>query len=242
MHPFTMPALMGRSITPEAEALIARMTTPPTNLRRYLINRLIRTLKDGGVWTLLEFLHVLAAADSQAARLNWKGTSLSPVSLVGGPVFTADRGYAGSGSDYLQTPSQPSSYGGSNYSIGLWTNVCTSGGGAAHIGVSNPAYISLNPGSSSSFAAGGASGGVADSDGTGFRALSRLAGSDFLAQVDATQTTFSTAVGLSQTSPVYFGADDMRVAAAFGGVSLTATQLNIVRTALSDYLTPVGGA
>ncbi|WP_371346454.1 hypothetical protein [Ancylobacter sp. IITR112] len=87
----------------EALDLFDRFTTPPTYERKLLINSLIRSLKTAGVWAKLDALYLLAAANAQAARLNWCGTNYT-ISSVNSPAFTADRGYAGNGSSaYLST-------------------------------------------------------------------------------------------------------------------------------------------
>lgn len=91
----------------EARLLTARFTTPPTSTRKGLIDDLIGALKTGGVWTKLDALYVLAAADSQAARLNWT-QNLYNLVVVSAPVFEADRGYTGAaGPSYLDTDFNP---------------------------------------------------------------------------------------------------------------------------------------
>lgn len=97
----------------DAAALIARMSTPPDATRAALINALVVSLKAAGVWGKLDVLYVLAAADAQAARLNWKSSSYD-LTAVNSPTFTVDRGYAGDGAtSYLRTNYIPSSNGAS---------------------------------------------------------------------------------------------------------------------------------
>lgn len=93
----------GVSYAEEAEALFARFTTPPTTARKGLINDLVVQLIDAGVWSKLDAFYVMAAADSQAARLNWIGDifNLTPVSA---PTFTVDRDYQGDGSTSYLSP------------------------------------------------------------------------------------------------------------------------------------------
>lgn len=81
----------------EASALVARFTTPPTNARKLLIDNLVGSLKTAGVWTKLDALYMRAAADSQAARLNWVADQYNSTAFSS-PVFTADRGYTPDGS------------------------------------------------------------------------------------------------------------------------------------------------
>lgn len=91
----------------EAAALVARFTTPPTDARKALIDALVGTLKAGGVWEKLDTLYILAAADSQAARLNWI-VDLYNLTPINSPVFTPDRGYQGdSSTSYLASGFNP---------------------------------------------------------------------------------------------------------------------------------------
>jgi hypothetical protein len=99
----------GASYDADASALFARFTTPPTDARKALINTMILSLKTASVWSKLDALYVLAAADSQAARQNWI-QNLYNATAVSSPTFTADRGYQGDGaSSYLTTGFTPSS-------------------------------------------------------------------------------------------------------------------------------------
>lgn len=92
-----------------SQALFAAMTTPPTTARKILIDAAIVALKAAGVWSLLDCLWMMAAADSQAALLNWVKPSAFTLTPVNSPAFTADRGYQGNGtSSYLNTGFQPS--------------------------------------------------------------------------------------------------------------------------------------
>jgi hypothetical protein len=87
----------GGAFSPEASALFAAMTTPPTAARKTLIDACIVSLKAAGVWSKLDAFYMTAAADSQAARLNWKTPGSQTLSAVNSPTFTADRGYQGDG-------------------------------------------------------------------------------------------------------------------------------------------------
>lgn len=89
--------------------LISRMTTPPTSGRATAIETFIAALVTAGVWDKLDLLYVLAAADAQAAGLNWKRPLENALTVgAGAPNFTADRGYQGNGtSEYLTTGFSP---------------------------------------------------------------------------------------------------------------------------------------
>jgi hypothetical protein len=88
----------------ESVAIASAMTTPPSGARLVAIDTLVAALIDGGVWSRLGLLHVFAAADAQAALLNWKAPTGTPAAVVGSPTFTTDRGYAGNDTDgYVST-------------------------------------------------------------------------------------------------------------------------------------------
>lgn len=91
-------------VNSEAALVVAAFTAPPTNARKALIDNLVGSLKASGAWAIADLLNVLAAADSQAARTNWKNPGTFTLTAVGSPTFTADRGYTGDGSGaYLDT-------------------------------------------------------------------------------------------------------------------------------------------
>jgi hypothetical protein len=95
----------------ETEALVARFTTPPTAGRKAVINTAIGGLIDAGIWTLLDWCYFLAAADSQAALLNWKAASFD-ATIVNAMAFAADDGFTSDGStSYLTTGWVPSTHG-----------------------------------------------------------------------------------------------------------------------------------
>ncbi len=99
--------VLNHSVVPTYEAetvdLLTRMTGATSVTRQLTINRTIKLLKDSGIWTKLDALWILAAQDSQAARLNWKSTG-STIIAVNSPTFTVDRGYNGNGTtSYLNT-------------------------------------------------------------------------------------------------------------------------------------------
>lgn len=99
-------------VNAEAAAVAAAFTTPATNARKALIDNLIGSLKSAGVWTLLDALWLTAAADSQAARINWKTPATFTLSPGNSPSFAADRGFSGDGSaSFLNTGYVPSTAG-----------------------------------------------------------------------------------------------------------------------------------
>ncbi|OZA59807.1 MAG: hypothetical protein B7X78_08300, partial [Sphingomonadales bacterium 39-62-4] len=88
-------------------ALFARMTVQPTGAVKLLMDTLVRAVVGAGVWPKLDMLHLIAAHDAQAARLNWIADQYN-LTAVNSPVFTAFRGYTGNGtSSYLNTGAAP---------------------------------------------------------------------------------------------------------------------------------------
>lgn len=79
----------------ESNAIFAAFTTPPTDTRKLLINNLVGALKSFGIWALLDRFYVTAAADTQAARVDWKNPGSNALVDVSTVTFTADKGFAG---------------------------------------------------------------------------------------------------------------------------------------------------
>lgn len=125
-----------RSLSAEAQAVIAAMTTPPDSARATLIDNLILGLKSDGIWSKLDSIQIYAAADSQAARVDWVLPS-RVATLTNSPTFTTDRGFTTNGtSNYVDTLYNPST--GTNFLqntcfFGVWSrttgSITTSGSG-----------------------------------------------------------------------------------------------------------------
>lgn len=89
--------LIAPGFSPFSLAIFAAFTTPPTSARNVVIDNFVKALVAGGVWDLLDGLYVFAAADSQAALINWKNPGTFDATAVNAPTFVADRGYTGNG-------------------------------------------------------------------------------------------------------------------------------------------------
>ena len=101
------------SYSAEASAIFAAFTTPPTAARKAQIEACVSYLKNAGVWARLDVLYLLAAANSQAARINWKTPGTFTLTEVNSPTFGVDQGYTGNGTDMqLDTGVNPSTLGG----------------------------------------------------------------------------------------------------------------------------------
>lgn len=125
----------------QARELFDRFTTPPTTDRRVLINALIKSLIQAGIWDKLDAFYMLAAADAQSSLLNWVSTSYN-LTAINSPAFVTDRGYTGDGStSYLETSFNPTTAVGAKFtqnaaSQGLWslTNLANAGASSFDMG------------------------------------------------------------------------------------------------------------
>jgi hypothetical protein len=110
---------------PFSATLIARMTVAPSAARVGAIDKLVRALVDAGVWARLDLLHMLAAHDSQAARINWVAPSYD-LAAYNSPLFAANRGFKGDGtSAWMEVAGYNPSAGGAKFalndaSMGAW--------------------------------------------------------------------------------------------------------------------------
>jgi hypothetical protein len=103
MNPVRLLTLTG-GLSSETRSLVDAMTVKPTSTRMRRIDRVIRGLKQSGVWDKLDVFYMLAAHDEQAGRLNWKNPGTLTATAVNALTFTTDRGFAGDGStSYLNT-------------------------------------------------------------------------------------------------------------------------------------------
>lgn len=93
----------------DALAIFTAFTTPPTTARKILINALVVALKAAGVWTKLDALYIMAAFDSQSAKINWIRPGTYDLTAVNSPSFTTDVGFANnsSNSNNLDTSFNP---------------------------------------------------------------------------------------------------------------------------------------
>lgn len=249
-----------RAVTYDAAAstLFAAMTTPPTTARKAQINTLILALKAAGVWSLLDVFYVLAAADSQAARLNWKTPGTFDAVAVSSPSFTADRGYTGDGStSRLRTQFTPS-VNGVNYTQNdaaawLWNLTEGQDNTGQELGnavtprtftrirnTSNQAIMAVNSGSTSTT--------VANSTALGFFGSQRVSGTtvNVFKNGASLGTSAPGAAAITATEQWICGANSTvfsarQIAAASWGASLAGKEAAFY-SALLTYMQSVGAA
>lgn len=110
-------------------ALYNAMTTKPTEARSAIIMALMTKLIETTIWSKLDVLYLMAAANAQAALLNWKAPGTFTLAAVGGgATFTTDKGLQGNGSSTANsTPYNPTTNGVNfkqdDAGIWVWTNL-----------------------------------------------------------------------------------------------------------------------
>lgn len=234
--------------------LLAAMTTQPTRSRKVAIDDMVAALKVGGVWSKLGFLYVFAAADSQAALLNWVSPGIT-ATATSSPTFTVDRGYTGNGSSALINSNYANNalanYTQNNCHVGayvLW------GGGADGPAIGNggaASYFSI-------IRTGGALAtrmqnttetiGAAIDNGPNHVMMSRSSGATYTpyvngaAQSSVTQTSAALASqnfsGLRNLTS--YASSNVSLRAMHAGGALTAGQVTALYNAINAYMTAVG--
>lgn len=90
-------------LQPQTVALEAQMLVQPTHDRTLAIDAFMAALVSSGVYANSDLIYTMAAANAQAAGLNWAAPQSHPLIPTGSPAFTADFGYAGTATGYLDT-------------------------------------------------------------------------------------------------------------------------------------------
>lgn len=252
-------ALVTRALGAETRAVIARMTSKPSATRSALIDNLIKSLKVAGIWSLLDAFYVLAAADAQAAKLNWIASAYD-LTAVASPTFTADRGYAGDGvSSYLDTNFNASTASSPKFAQNsatqfIWsrTNLANGANHSGDFGIDN-ARIGRNL-STSGMGMGRPQSSVTDNSlipGSypGLASWSRSGAAAWASYANGTSASSGTTASAALTNGTFrigswtagaFGVNQIAIA-GFGS-NLTAGQHAALKTALQNYLTAIGAA
>lgn len=125
-------------VSSEYQAILSRATTlgytKPSSAQQEKQNTLITTLKDAGIWALLDCLYVFANDGSKEfATFNWISPSNNQATLVNSPTWTSNGGYKGNGStSYIDTNFNISThavnYTQNNASRGMWVKTIFSVG------------------------------------------------------------------------------------------------------------------
>lgn len=250
-------AAIGPSYSPQAKALFARFTNQPTQARGALIDNLIISLVSAGVWAKYDAFYILAAADSQAAQLNWV-TNTYNLTSVNAPTFAVDKGFTPNGtSSYLDTgfnpvtATSPKFTQNDAYMAAVHLTVLNNAGAVSNdVGNTTSkiiAAVDTTPSVSANRALINGVGGIYNAD----KAFSRdgasswryyndggLIGGDPQANASAALTSFNFSIG--RTAAASFGLNQCAVF-RFGSHLATADVVNEYR-AIATYLNAVGAA
>jgi len=244
-------------VNAEAQALVARFSTPPTELRKSKIDTLIGALKTAGVWAKLDVLYVRAAADSQAARLNWVAAQYD-ATAVSSPAFLADRGYTPDGvASYLDSGFNPTTAVSPKFLLndahmGAWhlTDLANAGGISFDLGSTNSRITNNGSAATSLRVNGTAAIGVITEDYAKHKCWTRdgaaswryyrdgaLIGADPRVDASLALTNFAFCTGRTAASAA-FGLNQEAI--SHWGGHLTTAQILAARNAFAAYLTAVG--
>lgn len=246
----------GAALQPETVTLVAAMTVAPSGARQTLIDNLISSLKSTGLWTKLDFLHVIAAHDAQAGRLNWIAPAGTACAVNGTLTFTVDRGYVGDGTTgYLDTgltQSGLTQYQQDNCHLGMWIANEVQSGQVA-LGTITTLRTTLNPRSGSNVQGSRLNCSTqttfAMSVSKGHSLISRAASTGYDAYKNATLLGSPVQVSTARVAEtiLYLRSQatfngNHQVAAGHGGATLNATEATNLYNALNTYMTAVGAA
>jgi len=256
-----LPSLAsGSRFTTAAQAIFNAATTQPTQARKIIINNLVVALQVAGIWNSLDLLYVLAAADSQIARLNWVSPATFTAAEVSAPTFAIDRGYTGDGAaSRLNTNWTPSTNGVNfvqdNASMWVWSR--TTGTEAVSCAGNNSSTIHcmINPRSAGNTVnlirindgTNGTAG--ANTDGTGFYGVQRTSAAAKRAFRNGVQSGADIAqasTGVANLAQWICAANSSQfstrqMAAAAWGSGLAGKELAFFN-AMNAYMTAVGAA
>lgn len=237
-------------------ALVAAMTTRPSEARIALIDALIAGLKTDGIWDRLEAFWITAAHDSQAGRLNWKNPGTFTLTENGTGTWTTDRGYAGNGTDgYLNSGLAPNActlLQQNDASAFAWSRTAAQSA-VACFGTITGTGVLVQPRNTSDLFGyrlnQATSTTTANADGTGLYAVSRTGASATQGYKNgaalgsagsvASATRNANALGIGRNNSLY---TTIQVAAAGIGASLDATGHANLNTRLNTFMTAIGAA
>lgn len=240
---------------PETALLLGRMTTAPTRLRAQQINTLIASLIVIDFWQRLDTFYITAAADAQAAKLNWCGNPVYDLVATNSPAFSANLGFTGDGvTSYLASNFNPTTAAGqfslNSANMGVWLNVNqqqltgvignTSNGGCYIIprDTSNIMSYRLSQGSASAPANSNSKGYLVINR-TGVNSTQAFANAVSLGTTSIASTTLSNAgIDVCRASATSFSTN--QVAAAHWGRALTPALVAAAYTRLLAYMLAVG--
>ena len=100
---------MPRRLEQETIAYNSYLTTKLSTNRIWIVNDLVKSLKQTGIWSNLDRLWLFASESNQAARISLVNPSSTAITEVNAPAWVANQGYTGDGAtSYLNTNYTPS--------------------------------------------------------------------------------------------------------------------------------------
>lgn len=246
----------------DAAAYIAAMTVQPNDTRRGVIDDFVVALKAASIWAKMDCLHLLAAHDNQAARLNAKAPSTFTLAATTSPVFTADQGYKGTGAGlttggFLQSTFNPTTAPSpqlvqDSAHLAVWVRQASSaaanglfrelGGGQSFIASKNAVASQMNCQANSAGTDLIATAGT----GVGFYAWSRQLAANYHAFFNSTDLGTTVRASAAMVAGSFSvlragsGYSDAQVSFACWGAGLSAADEAALYSAVSAYLTAVG--
>lgn len=239
-------------LLPATTALVARMMAAPPAGRVTAMDGLIRALAAAGVWSRLDLLHVMAAHDTQAARLNWIGPAFD-LAAYNSPLFAAGRGFKGDGSAaWMAATGYDPSVGGvkfilDNACVGAWVlTPSTVGGLDVSMGnsrlsrrdtASDDYHFRINDGTSY-YGTGGSAPGLFVADRAAALEKRKFVNGVRTGTGATASTGISGSLRLFSTGSGSWSNAEMAV--VFAGGSLTEAQHGVLYAALRAYLVNLG--
>lgn len=250
--------ILDRTLDESTVEAIAGMAVPPTRDRTIILNDLVRGLKDDHVWSKLDCLYLLAAHDSQAARINVRAPANNIISAVNSPAFTNDRGFTGDGSSALLVTNFNPAIGSPQYSLnsaafGVWSRTNNMGGfdlgqSGSTSGINSRASTASTLRGVVNYSISANYGSTADSLGhhcvsrtasnltSGYKAGS-LVGTSPIAPIEVGNDSFYILRGVTLTSY-----SSRQIAAVHIGSGLAAVEVARLYARLNNYLSAIGAA
>ncbi len=246
--------------SPQASQFLSRLATQPTSARQALYAACIDALVAGGVWTKLDALYLLAAANAPTALTNLRSSSFS-ATATNNPTFTANQGYAGDGATSLvdtnfnPTTASAPFYVQDSAHISAWVRTSRAGAAMSDMGnasgttgtniipffTDNSAYLRVNDNAEAEGFAVAASNGYWLGNRSSSTArqgyLNAVSVGTYLSNTSKTPINSNMVLGHGGGS----GFSTDQISAASIGGSLTSGQVTTLYNALNTYLTAVGG-
>lgn len=244
---------------PEAFVVVSRMVEKPDSTRKGVIDDLVGALKAASVWAKMDVCYVLAAHNSQASLVNWKGNPAFRLVVVGSPTFETDRGWTTpTTADSLPTGFFPGTHGvqytlnSAHQSVRSRTSGAAAGaflevGGGSTATTRLGLCLRSNTGNLTGPINDGTNSGVANTDGSGHFVQQRISAThrQFYrngAQVGSDVAVNSTSITATQARIGGWSAMSRQWSSYSLGAHMSAVEIGAFEDAELAYMTAVGAA